>query len=360
MTILLLALPSSAFARRCINQHPHTHEGEGFNFLSNRNFTCKAASSKRMEELRGFLPSGMFQISSSEEQVVMSQFATIPNSHIETLVAYYKNGTFSGGVKTGNPGGGAAGVTQLRTGMGARGFLPTYIVLAPGMAAFAFLHEVGHALEDTLVADIQKKGGDLDGAIDRLYSEVRSSSRARSYAKTSKQEAFAEMYANFYCNEDSRREINEILSKETVAFLDKYFEKPYWITENQKPAPEPNPTNPGASQDILDKTSNASQAAQASQVERVPDAGLPVKIALHDSGHSTYLYVASTSQADSAYICSASSQCQELGIEQEYSGKTFFSGYDVSSLIGKSVSVQVNIAGKAVVRNIFLQRRQGQ
>ena len=56
--------------------------------------------------------------------------------------------------------------------MGARGMLPTKIGLAPGMAGFAFLHEVGHALEDTLVADIQKQGGDLDAAIDRLYSEV--------------------------------------------------------------------------------------------------------------------------------------------------------------------------------------------
>ena len=56
--------------------------------------------------------------------------------------------------------------------MGARGMLPTKIGLAPGMAGFAFLHEVEHTLEDTLVADIQKQGGDLDAAIDRLYSEV--------------------------------------------------------------------------------------------------------------------------------------------------------------------------------------------
>ena len=85
----------------------------------------------------------------------MHQFAAIPNSHIETLVAYYKNGIFSAGVKTESLGG-PAGVTYLRTQMGARGMLPTKIGLAPGMAGFAFLHEVGHALEDTLVADIPK------------------------------------------------------------------------------------------------------------------------------------------------------------------------------------------------------------
>ena len=59
----------------------------------------------------------MFQISSSEENVVLNQFANLPNSHIETLVAYYKNGIFSGGVKTGNPGR-AAGVTMQVRGRG--------------------------------------------------------------------------------------------------------------------------------------------------------------------------------------------------------------------------------------------------
>ena len=110
----------------------------------------------------------------------------------------------------------------------------------------------------------------------------------------------------------------------------------------------------------MDTSSNASQAAQASQIESVPDAGLPVKLALHDAGNKTYLYVSSVGSAQSAYICAGNSQCRELGIEQEYSGKTFFSGYDISSLIGSSISVQVNIGGKPVVRNIFLQRRQRQ
>ena len=62
----------------------------------------------------------MFQISSSEENVVLNQFANLPNSHIETLVAYYKNGIFSGGVKTGNPGRGAAGVTMQVRGEGGK------------------------------------------------------------------------------------------------------------------------------------------------------------------------------------------------------------------------------------------------
>jgi hypothetical protein len=310
-----------------------------------------------MEELRGFLPSGMFQISSSQEDSVMHQFASIPNSHIETLVAYYKNGIFSGGVKTENLPSGAAGVTHFSTQMGGLGTLPTKIGLAPGSGAFAFLHEVGHALEDTLVADINKQGADLAAAIDRLYAEVRSSSRARSYAKSSKAEAFADVYANFYCNEDSRREITTILSSETIAFLDKYLEKPYWITENQQPTASPTPNQPKAD---LNVNSVNSQAAQSRQIEQVSDVGLPVKIALHDSGHETYLYVASTSPADSAYICVGSSNCVELSIEQEYSGKTFFSGFNVTSFIDKTISVQTSIGGRAVVRNILIQRRQGQ
>lgn len=145
--------------------------------------------------------------------------------------------------------------------------------------------------------------------------------------------------------------------------MDKYLGKPYWITEKLKKAQTPPPTQTTYQeirQEGLNTNSAAYQTAQTAQVEQVPDAGTVVKIALHDSSQKTYLYVASIIPADSAYVCTSSNKCSELSIHNEYSGKTFFSGFDVTSHIGSTISVQAIIEGKPVVRNLFIQRRKSQ
>ena len=92
---------------------------------------------------------------------------------------------------------------------------------------------MGHALQDTLVMNVRKKGGDLNAAIDRLYAEVRASLGLDPMLRVQRRRPLPRCMEIFIVTR-IQEEITTIVSSETVAFLDKYLEKPYWITENLK------------------------------------------------------------------------------------------------------------------------------
>ena len=156
LTAILITLSSTGlYAYDCANQHPH--EPGTLNFLSNGIQLCEPPPPGRLEEVQSFIPDGMFKISSRDQKIVMDQFSTLPNSHIETLVGYFKHGVFREGISTGNPGPpGAIGVCHMRSVAGGQGFYPTKIILSDGQGGDAFMHELGHAMEDTLVEQVEK------------------------------------------------------------------------------------------------------------------------------------------------------------------------------------------------------------
>ena len=352
----MISITSNVSANVCVNSGAsfnHEDKGGFLRFLSNRTHQCKGVSQKRLSEVQSFLPSGFMQINQRESNLALHHFASLPNPHIETMIALFTNGTFKY-INTANLGGGGVrGLTRLSAGYPEYILLPSSITIAPGGVAPAFIHEIGHALEGLLGKEAQKHGINFDSLKAQMFNEVRSSPIARSYAKSAPQEAFAEIYANYYCSEASRAELSNILSSDSVQKLSKVLKEPYWLTEAKAPADNsPQPTG------ALDSNSTASLDASTHKPEIIPEVQNPIKVALFDAPDGRLLmYLAYHGTAESGQVCSAQG-CANISPKVNTYGKTFFTEVDASQIIGAPLTLKVFDPSRGeVVRNIKVQRR---
>lgn len=167
--------------------------------LSLRDFSCVNYSKEQTSQTLRGMPDGFVNEASfrfGKVDRVKNHLSGVPRPYLEWLFSLRGQNGFR--IAERNLGPGILGLTMRSM----PSLVPSYIDLSARSDAVdgAFLHEVGHALENRAR---EANRSFADGIVAAFRAE-RSNGNLQSYARTSATEYFAEAFSSFYCSKDAQ------------------------------------------------------------------------------------------------------------------------------------------------------------